>query len=290
MKSLPSTARRGATGRSRPALSSLKFTRRLRKSKFDLVIDLQGLFRTGMMCLATGAKRIVGFASVREGCGNVLHRPHRAARCRSHPCGRPLLARCRAAGARAGSKQFHVHINAAARPCCATARALAATVAGARGRARWETKRWPPENFAAVAKSALSRFGGSVIFIGTKDEGDVARKVNLAQPALDLCGKTTLPQLAAVLERADAVVANDTGPLHLAAALGRPTVAPYTCTLVTRHGPYGQAHRTASATVDCHGSYRKKCDHFSCMPTVPAARLSHLLDEVLSGWVTRRPA
>jgi heptosyltransferase-1 len=114
--------------------------------------------------------------------------------------------------------------------------------------------------------------------------------VNIGQPTLDLCGQTTLPQLAAIMERADAVVANDTGPLHLAAALGRPTVAPYTCTLVAKHGPYGQAHRTASATVDCHGSYKKKCDHFSCMPTLPAARLSGLLDEVLAGWVTRRPA
>ena len=139
--------------------------------------------------------------------------------------------------------------------------------------ARWETKRWPPENFGAVARQAIDRFGGSVIFIGTRDDAEISKMVKLNQPGLNLCGQTSLQQLAAVLERADAVLANDTGPLHLAAALGRPTIAPYTCTLVVRHGPYGQFQRTASATVDCHGSYRKTCDHLSCMPTLTPERL-----------------
>ena len=59
-------------------------------------------------------------------------------------------------------------------------------------------------------------------------------KDRLAGPHLDLTGQTTLPQLSAVLACADVMIANDTGPLHLAVALGRPVVAPYTCTKVQR--------------------------------------------------------
>ncbi len=275
------------------ALSSLRFARALHDAKFDLVVDLQGLLRTGLMTLATHAAHRIGFANAREG----------ATRCYNHRIDVPDADQLHAVdrywrvvealGAANGTKRFHVPISSAARTQAAQRLApwpkpwLVIGVG-----ARWLTKRWPPENFAAAARHVLSRFGGSAIFIGGPEDASLAciAAQHLGQPSLDLCGKTSLPQLAAVLDRADAVLANDTGPLHLAAALGRPTIAPYTCTLVVRHGPYGQFHRTASATVDCHGSYRKTCDHLSCMATLPPERLIAPLQEVLAGWVTRKPA
>jgi heptosyltransferase-1 len=100
-----------------------------------------------------------------------------------------------------------------------------------------------------------------------------------------LTGKTTLPQLAATLSVADAMLANDTGPAHLAVALGRPVVAPYTCTKVRLHGPYEQSGGVES-TVACQGSYLKTCPHMNCMADLTPDRLWPALDEVLTRWST----
>jgi ADP-heptose:LPS heptosyltransferase len=152
--------------------------------------------------------------------------------------------------------------------------------------ARWLTKRWPPEHFAALANAAQRQFGGTAVFIGAPDEAALARQTitRLAGPSLDLSGRTTLPQLAAVLARADVVLANDTGPLHLAAALGRPVVAPYTCTDVRLHGPYGSEAGAVATTVDCRASYVRRCDHLSCMKELTPDRLRGRLFEALSAW------
>jgi ADP-heptose:LPS heptosyltransferase len=152
--------------------------------------------------------------------------------------------------------------------------------------ARWETKRWPVEHFSELIRRALKHYGGSAILLGSSDEmpltAQLAKQLNL----LNLTGATTLPQLAALLAQADVVLANDSGPLHLAAALGRPVVAPYTCTTIARHGPYGQ--RGAIETkVWCAGSYRKHCGRLECMAELTADRLWPALDEVLTRWQSR---
>src|SRR5262249_23533238 len=109
--------------------------------------------------------------------------------------------------------------------------------------ARWLTKRWPPQHFAALAQHALDHFGGSVILVGGGEDVPLARETaeQVDGPILDITGQTALPQLAAVLAQADVMISNDTGPLHLAAALGRPVVAPYTCTSIVENGPYGMS-------------------------------------------------
>src|SRR5581483_7202150 len=138
--------------------------------------------------------------------------------------------------------------------------------------------------FAALARDAQAAFGGTAVLIGTTDERPLAQaaRVLLSGPAIDLSGRTTLPQLAALLARADVVLANDTGPLHLAAALGRPVVAPYTCTDVRRHGPYGALAGAVMTTVPCRASYVRRCDHRSCMTELTPDRLRGRLVEVLS--------
>jgi heptosyltransferase-1 len=156
--------------------------------------------------------------------------------------------------------------------------------------ARWLTKRWPPEFFAALVRQAQASFGGAAILIGAPDEADVSRRVANAiiGPLCDLTGRTTLPQLAAVLAEADVMVANDTGPLHLAVALGRPIVAPYTCTQVARTGPFGQFGRAVETNVWCKGSYVKRCSRLECMAELTPDRLWPHLCEVLSTWQRRR--
>jgi ADP-heptose:LPS heptosyltransferase len=152
--------------------------------------------------------------------------------------------------------------------------------------ARWETKRWPPHSFASLLTRAQTAFGGTVILIGGTDEVPLSQAVaqSLAGPVHDLTGQTTLPQLAALLSQADVLLGNDSGPLHLAAALGRPVVAPYTCTRTERHGPYGPTGRAVETAVACRGSYRRHCADRICQQELTPDRLWPALGEVLATW------
>src|SRR5207248_10506227 len=136
---------------------------------------------------------------------------------------------------------------------------------------------------------AQAQFGGTAVLVGAREEMEISARVAAAVdgPVCDLTGRTTLPQLAAVLAEADAVLANDTGPLHLAIALGRPVVAPYTCTQVALTGPYGQACRAVESRVWCAGSLRRRCRRLECMAELTPARLWPVLQEVLLSWHCR---
>src|SRR5262249_45264097 len=145
---------------------------------------------------------------------------------------------------------------------------------------------WPPGHFGTLVRRAQHHFGGTAVFVGGSDETPLAWQAAnlLGGPARVLTGETTLPQLAALLNRADIMIANDTGPLHLAAALGRPVMAPYTCTKVSRTGPYGQSSRGIETRVWCQGSYLKRCDRLECMAELTPERLWPQLHDILSQW------
>jgi heptosyltransferase-1 len=78
-------------------------------------------------------------------------------------------------------------------------------------------------------------------------------------PVLNLAGRTTIKQLAAVLTQTDITISNDSGPMHLAAELGVPTLGLFTCTSPHRSGPPGDRHEFVSTQVACAASYRKVC-------------------------------
>lgn len=268
----------------------VEFASRLRRQHFDLVLDLQGLFRSGAMALATGAPRRVGLSCAREGATwfytDII------------PIAEPdkmhALDRCwrvaEALGVGDGPKTFRVPRFEAEQAWVVQSLAYLprpwfVVAVGA----RWLTKRWPPEHFAALLQRAADRFGGSAIFLGGGDEAPISRAAaeRLRLPVLDLSGRTTLPQLVAILAQADVMIANDTGPLHLAAALGRPVVAPYTCTSATENGPYGQMSNAVESRIWCQGSYLKRCSRLECMAELTPDRLWPVLHEVLLRWRER---
>jgi lipopolysaccharide heptosyltransferase I len=280
---------RGATrhGLWRAAQSYVRFLREFRARGFDLVIDLQGLLRSGLFTAASGARRRVGLSSAREGAAWFYTDVVPVADFGTlHAVDRYWLV-ARALGAGTGPIEFRLPIGEAERQWARQAlgdcpRPWLAFGVGS----RWVTKRWPPGHFAALARQAQARFGGTVVFVGGSDEAELARLTGgqLAGPWRNLSGQTTLPQLAALLARADVMVANDTGPLHLAAALGRPVVAPYTCTKVALNGPFGQAPRAVETRVPCAASYVKKCSRLDCMAELTPERLWPILESVLLRW------
>lgn len=265
----------------------LRLARLLRAGEYDLVLDLQGLLRSGLMTFATGAPRRVGLAGAREGSRwfytDVVADPGRQG---LHAVDRYWRI-VEALGAGDQPKAFRLPIAAdAASWADDRLRGLPRPWLALGPGARWLTKRWPPDHFAAVAQRFHDAFGGTVVFVGTADEADLSAAVGrlLRGAAIDLTGRTTIPQLAALLSRVDAMLANDTGPLHLAVALGRPVVSPYTCTRAALTGPYRQAGHVVEARVWCAGSYRRTCPRLECMAELTPDRLWPVLREVVETW------
>ncbi len=266
------------------------FFRRFRREEFDLVIDLQGLLRSGLMAASSGATRRVGLSSAREGATLFYTDVVRVADFNAiHAVDRYWLV-AEALGVGHLPKIFHVPLLEADRQWAAgflrdCSRPWLVFGVGS----RWVTKRWPPGHFAALARQAQAYVGGTILFVGGHEEMPLAKETmkNLRGPMRDLTGHTTLPRLAALLAVADGVVANDTGPLHLAAALGRPVVAPYTCTKVRLNGPYGAETGAIETRVWCQGSYLKRCKRMDCMAELTPDRLWPVLQEVLRTWKSR---
>lgn len=279
---------RGAFKGMRGSLSAAwSFASELRRRRFDLVIDMQGLLRSGLMTWTCGSPRRVGFASAREGSRYAYtHKLKGAGRDAGHAVDR-MWTVAEAFGVGHLPKVFRVPLQTAevdaAREAIATLpRPVVAVAVGA----KWLTKRWPVAHFAEALNRAHSHFGASAVFVGAPDDAPLAKQViaGLRGPSLDLTGKTSLPRLSAVLSCADAMLGNDTGPLHLADALGTPCVAPYLCTQVKLHGPYSHAARCVETSVACAGSYVKKCNKLICMPELTADRLWPKFAEVLDTW------
>jgi heptosyltransferase-1 len=258
----------------------------LRRAEFDLAIDLQGLFRAGLITWLTGAKVRIGLSSAREGSRLFYTHVVQDGGFSVHAVDRYWQV-VEALGDAPPHKTFALPVQAEARAwvqekLTGLPRPWLAVAAGA----RWLTKRWPPAHFAELVRRAQARFGGSALLIGSSDERPLSEEAArlLQGPCHIFAGETNLAQLTAVLAAADVAIANDTGPLHIAVALGRPVVAPYTCTSVTKTGPYGQFHRAVQTKVWCQGREVRTCARLECMAELTPDRLWPALECILLQW------
>lgn len=160
---------------------------------------------------------------------------------------------------------------------------------GARDRAR----RWPPERFAAVGAELRRRFGGTLVIVGDDWERDAVDTVvaRLGGACLNLAGKTSLPVLGAVLTRLAVLVTNDTGPAHIAYALGTPSVTIFGGADPATYGPpsAGQ-HRIVLHEVSCRPSGPTTCPtcpfDYACLAAVPVARVVEVAASLLADPLT----
>jgi lipopolysaccharide heptosyltransferase I len=255
-----------------------RFTRELRAREFDLVLDLQGLFRSGWLSWKTRAAVRVGFANARE-LAPVFY-THRVPidTPEQHAIDR-YLKLARFIGCDAGPVEFPFATTGADR--AHVAELLRADVAENRYAVllpgtNWETKRWPVEKFAGLVAPLRERFGLVSVLAGGPDAGAMAPQI---PGAVDLTCKTTLKQLTALLERADLVVANDSGPMHIASALGRPLVTPFGPTNPVRTGPYRRMDSVIKIDIVCSPCYSRHCSHQSCLRWLDVGPVVRLAEE-----------
>jgi len=134
-------------------------------------------------------------------------------------------------------------------------------------------KRWPARSFAAAASLLQERRGAEILVVGTASEADLAAAVlkEMKRPPRILTGGTTLRQLMGVLARSTVVIANDSGPMHLANALGVPVVGVFGPTDPAVTGPFAPPSRVVKKDVPCWPCYYRQCplDH-RCLAPIAA--------------------
>jgi lipopolysaccharide heptosyltransferase I len=239
----------------------ISFLRDLRRRQFDLVIDLQGLFRSGWIAGATGARVRVGFADARE-MGWIFY-THRVAveTWEQHALGRYLeIAEALGCGREPVEFVFP--------PALPLSEPIAERYAVLLPATNWATKRWPIESFAQLVAPLRDRFGLRTVVAGAADTRGMAAEIGrLAEDdsVIDLAGKTSLRQLITLLRDAAVVVANDSGPMHIASALNVPLVTLFGPTSPIRTGPYERMDTVVRLDIACSPCYSRRCSHRSCL-------------------------
>ena len=225
---------------------------RIRRVSFDVAIDLQGLLKSGLLTAYTGAPMRIGFSAgrCRERWNALFTNRHVTPPASARHVVEQYLALLDPLGIEPGSAEFHVPVPATAerrmeellvKEGVKPGDRLVAINPGA-GRA---TKRWAVARFSALAERLASEAGARLLLLWGPDEAFMARDIALALPGHSalLAPPTDLGELAALLRRCRLMIANDTGPLHLAAALGTPALGLFGPTSAERNGPYGSRCR-----------------------------------------------
>ncbi|WP_354685971.1 glycosyltransferase family 9 protein [Cupriavidus necator] len=156
------------------------------------------------------------------------------------------------------------------------------------------SRRWPAARFAEVAHALALQAGAHVLVTGDAAEREVVQAVCAGAGharVMPLAGELSLGEMGALLEAADLLVSNNTGPVHLAAALGTPVVDLYALTN-PQHTPWQVPHRTLFADVPCRYCYKSVCPegHHRCLDDVPAAMAVQAALALLGGDVDSLPA
>jgi heptosyltransferase-1 len=295
-----------------PFVSYTRLAAKLRANAYDLVVDMHGQFRTAVFALATGAPVRIGFDRPRARVWDASPRTF-SAEARKHAW----------QGAREGSWLAYTdHIPVPTLDLHAVDRYLSVgpilgfeegppdfsfpippaasaniesllrrhDIAGAplvvmAPGTIWETKHWGTDKFAEVARHFLQK-GFAVALMGSRRERAICEEVaRLAPGSVDVAGETTLTELAALVRRSAISVTNDSGPMHLAVALGRPVVSVFGPTDPIWIGPYGRADAVLQAGVPCSPCLLRqlsRCRHdHVCMENVSARAVIERMEHVL---------
>lgn len=234
----------------------------LRAQQYDWVIDLQSLARSGAFAWFANGKFLVGLDEVREGARGFYDLAVRRASYYTHAVDWYL-----AVLPPLGVPVHHEFTWLPARPAVAAAVAAKWPASGSRWMAlqpgaRWANKRWPAEHFAELTRRLAASYPGHrFTVIGSAEDQPLADVICRAVPdrCLNLAGATSLPELIEWLRRCEMLVTNDTGPMHVAAALGKPVVALFGPTEPRRTGPYGQLANVLQHSLPCVPCLSSRC-------------------------------
>jgi lipopolysaccharide heptosyltransferase I len=261
----PSGGQRGRRPDGTPLFAAI---RELRKSRYDVAIDLQGLIKSAVLARASGAPRVVGFSSryARERAARLFYTqafdPGRGGLYDPRETRHVVdinLGLLGILGITSPAREFP--IDTIDSDTARTAREQAGgRYALLNPGAAWPNKRWPPERLAAIATELYARHGlRSVVLWGPGEEDLAAAVASSANGAAVVSPRTTIADVVALARGAVLMVSGDTGPTHLAAAVGTPIVGIYGPTRPARNGPMSPLDVTVSRDSVCQCHHLRRC-------------------------------
>lgn len=255
----------------------LHLVREIRRNRYDLVIDFQGLTRSAIFAAAAKGGPVIGFARPREPAARLGYR-----RSFDVPAGHAVERNAALVNALTGGNAPVPMPVLPENPANAAAfRRLAGTVPAELvvllPGSRWKTKKFPPALFAEVIRRVHAEKPECVFAVlgasSDREEQEMIRQeVGPGFPLLELAGRTSLGVMMEALRSARLVLSNDSGPMHAAAALNKPVFGFFGPTDPAKTGPYGKIHRIYQRRPGCLNCLRRSC---------PKGELScHRLDAV----------
>jgi 3-deoxy-D-manno-octulosonic-acid transferase/heptosyltransferase-1 len=269
-----SVARAAATGRVTGCVrDAARFIGRLRSVRYDLVLDLQGLFKSGILVGLARGSRKVGMNDSREGAGFFLNEPALPVDRDIHAIDRYLSVAARL-GCDASAWQGALPVTEGDRERAGRLLEEAGIGEGpfiaVNPVAKWETKLWIPGRFSRLCDRIAQELGCGIVFTGGGSDAAYVEEIvaDMTLPGANLAGRTGLRDLACIYERAALLVTTDTGPMHIAAAMKCPVVALFGPTSPARTGPYGNGHRVVRSGAACSPCFKKTCPDPHCMRAI----------------------
>ncbi len=263
-------------GRLKWTLSEMgQLVKGLKAESYDVVIDLQGLMRSGMIAKATGSPVRIGFSEARE--GSSLFYTHKVRGGRDIHAVDRYLKIAKAIGCVVDEVRSPMPLIKESDPVKCIKKDFgdyAVIVPGA----RWETKKWPAERFASVA----SMLSVKSIIVGSSADAAISKVIEEKSggKALSMAGKTDIRELICLIRGSKFVITNDSGPMHIAAACGVPVIAIFGPTNPVRTGPYGQQNIIVRPSLDCAPCYKRKCKETKCMQEITAEKVLEAVKKI----------
>lgn len=247
-----------------------RFVGRLRQQRYDLVFDLQGNSKSGLFTLLSRGNKKYGFDrhQVREW-PNLLATNRRVTLTEDdHHVAQRSLAVVRGALPRGDEQRLAGPLHVATQAKAQVEQQLAERNLTKRSLivlhygTTWQTKLWSLDSWQQLAQQLVEQTDFQPLLTwGNDSELAAAMMISEATGGRALVWpRGSLPELVALLERADLVVGCDTGPIHIAAALGTSTVSMFRVTDATRNGPVGENHRRLQTPLSCAPCLRKQCE------------------------------
>jgi len=261
------------------------FVKALRQRPYDLVIDFHGLLKSSLIVLLSRGKRKLGYDSWQELSGLFLTEKiyedmnkHAVERYFDFPL---------YLGAKKEEMEFVLpsHPEAEKRIRCLLEEhgleeshfVVISPIA------YWKTKLWDDQKFAELADLIQEKLSKKVVFTGSERQAVESIISRMVSSGINLAGRTSLPELAELFKKSRLIVTTDSGPMHLACAVGTPVVALFGPTDPARTGPYGKGHVVIRANTPCSPCFLKKCKTIQCMQDITVAQVFSAVEKRLAG-------
>ena len=277
-------------------LSSMKevydFLKELRDTHYDMILDFQALLKSGFLIALARGKRKIGFGKGLEHMEYsylFLNERIPAVSMEHHALIRGLMM-LNALGIPTPEIEYELEVSNHDRQKVDDLLRQYGLVNPKRlvvvnPVAKWESKLWSNRKFAQLADRIIAHYDAGIVFTGSFEDRPTIHqiKAGMRTPAVNLAGETTLKMLAALCAKADVVVSTDTGPMHLAVAVGTPVVALFGPTAPWRTGPYGPGNQVVTAGQACAPCFKRRCPTCDCMALISVDQVFDAVSKIICG-------